>query len=157
MPRGSAPPWRQKPTTKDEKVGASTSETSVPPWRQPAKPKELKHSALSMKATNDPGGKGKMMYAPPAGTGLRNDPEKDSMFELDPQLKMAFQRNFQFIRRVFSFDTLFKPLPRPIANTLAHNFGFLTRIFTQFFDPRGIQNVQRSIGLGQEQGERKVK
>ncbi|CAM6122339.1 unnamed protein product [Calypogeia fissa] len=153
MPRGGpAPPWRQK-----KKSEEPSSSNSVPPWRQPKKPQEITHSHLKMKATNEPGGKGKMMYAPPAGAGLTSKPDEDSMFELDPQLKMSFARNFQFLRRVFSFDTLFKPLPPQIANTMARNFGFLTRIFTQFFDPRGIQNVRRSIGLGQEEGARKVK
>jgi hypothetical protein len=94
MPRGGpAPPWRQKAEKSAKSDEASSS--SVPPWRQMKKPQEITHNNLKMKATNDPGGKGKMMYAPPSGTGLTQKPDGDSMFELDPQLKMSFARNFQ--------------------------------------------------------------
>jgi hypothetical protein len=39
----------------------------------------------------------------------------------------------QFVRRAFSLDTLLKPLPPQLGQSIARNLGFFTRIFTQFF------------------------
>lgn len=39
----------------------------------------------------------------------------------------------QFVKRAFSFDTLLKPLPPQLGQSIARNLGFFTRIFTQFF------------------------
>jgi hypothetical protein len=41
--------------------------------------------------------------------------------------------SLQFLRRAFSFDTLLKPLPPQLGQSIARNLGFFTRIFTQFF------------------------
>jgi len=129
----------------------------VPPWRQPA-PKKEKYEHLKMKAVKEKG-KDATMYAPPAQKrGLPQlETGKPNMFEFDEDLTMAFQRNFQFVRRAFSLDTLLKPLPPQLGQSIARNLGFFTRIFTQFFDPKGIQNARKSIGLGLEEGRRKVK
>lgn len=39
----------------------------------------------------------------------------------------------QFLRRVFSIDTIVKPLPPALAYNVSRNLSFFTRIFTQFF------------------------
>ena len=39
----------------------------------------------------------------------------------------------QFLQRVFSMDTLVKPLPPAMAYYASRNLNFFTRIFTQFF------------------------
>ncbi|KAG0629084.1 hypothetical protein M758_1G075500 [Ceratodon purpureus] len=131
----------------------------VPPWRQPA-PKKEKFDNLKMKTVREPG-KGSTMHAPAAARkkgGLPTlDDAKPSMFEFDEDLTLAFSRNFQFVRRALSLDTLLLPLPPHVAGSVARNVGFFTRIFTQFFDPKGIEGARESMGLGLERGRRKVK
>lgn len=39
----------------------------------------------------------------------------------------------QFLQRVFSIDTVVKPLPPAMAYNVSRNLSFFTRIFTQFF------------------------
>ncbi|KAK6787277.1 hypothetical protein RDI58_015802 [Solanum bulbocastanum] len=85
------------------------------------------------------------------------DKEADDSLEIDPELRYSFQRNFQFLQRVFSIDTVVKPLPPTMAYNVSRNLTFFTSIFTQFFDPEGIANAQKSLGLGQEEKVRKVR
>eukprot|EP00850_Spirogloea_muscicola_P025004 SM001956S05482 [mRNA] locus=s1956:941:1797:- [translate_table: standard] len=86
---------------------------------------------------------------PYSGAGSRTGDQ--DLFQFDPELRASFGRNIAFLRRVFSLDTLFSPLPPAVGQSLARNFGFFGRIFTQFFDPRGIRNVQKSIGLREDE------
>ncbi|CAJ1931021.1 unnamed protein product [Sphenostylis stenocarpa] len=83
--------------------------------------------------------------------------QDDDSIEIDPELRYSFQRNFQFLQRVFSIDTVVKPLPPVMAYNVSRNLSFFTRIFTQFFDPEGIANAQKSLGIGQEDKVRKVR
>eukprot|EP00246_Nothoceros_aenigmaticus_P006470 TRINITY_DN19367_c0_g1_i1.p1 TRINITY_DN19367_c0_g1~~TRINITY_DN19367_c0_g1_i1.p1 ORF type:complete len:162 (+),score=24.96 TRINITY_DN19367_c0_g1_i1:64-486(+) len=129
------------------------SSSAVPPWRQP-KPSEKKdkYKHLNMKAIKEPG-QPSVMYAPPSrrkGDQQATKEADDTLFDFDPELKVAFQTNFRFLRRALSLDTALKPLPAPLAQSLAKNLGFFTRIFTQFFDTKGIQNVRKTIGIGAE-------
>ncbi|KAM3729457.1 hypothetical protein ACB098_12G013600 [Castanea mollissima] len=62
-----------------------------------------------------------------------------------------------FLQRVFSIDTIVKPLPPAMAYNVSRNLNFFTRIFTQFFDPKGIANAQKSLGIGQEEKARRVR
>jgi hypothetical protein len=116
---------------------SSNNNSSVPPpWRQPAPAKKKdKYEHLKMRATKEPG-RGSTMYAPPVqkrGLPDLSEPASENMFDFDEDLQLAFQRNFQFLRRAFSFDTLLKPLPPQLGQSIARNLGFFTRIFTQFF------------------------
>ncbi|EFJ08952.1 hypothetical protein SELMODRAFT_440510 [Selaginella moellendorffii] len=131
-------------------------EDSVPPWRQPP-PQRNKYEKLGMRATHEHGNTA-MMYAPKRGAGMDDDAAaKDGLMdEIDPELRLAFSRNFQFLRRTFSIETLLRPLPPQIAQNVALNLGFFSRIFTQFFDPRGIRDVRSSMGLGEERSSRRV-
>lgn len=99
------------------------------------------------------------MHVPSRGAdkvkGSLSDDE-DSL-EIDPQLRYSFNRNYQFLQRVFSIDTVVKPLPPAMAYNVSRNLGFFFRIFTQFFDPEGIANAQKSLGLGQEDKARRVR
>lgn len=61
-----------------------------------------------------------------------------------------------FLRHIFNVDTVVKPLPPSVAYNVSRNLTF-TRIFTQFFDPDGIVDAQKSLGLGQEEKVRKVR
>uniref|UniRef100_A0A7N0T3U9 Uncharacterized protein n=1 Tax=Kalanchoe fedtschenkoi TaxID=63787 RepID=A0A7N0T3U9_KALFE len=110
-----------------------------------------------LKVTNQPGGT-PTMYVPgkKSKNGLgRNDDASPP--EIDPELRYSFQRNYQFIQRVFSIDTIVKPLPPAMAYNVSRNLSFFTRIFTQFFDPEGIANAQKSLGIGQEEKVRRVR
>ncbi|XP_006659054.1 uncharacterized protein LOC102716434 [Oryza brachyantha] len=77
--------------------------------------------------------------------------------EIDPELRYSFQRNSRFLRRVFSVDTLVKPLPPVMAYSVSRNVNFFFKIFTQFWDEEGIANAQRSLGLGNEDGSRRAR
>ncbi|KAJ8747301.1 hypothetical protein K2173_014459 [Erythroxylum novogranatense] len=81
----------------------------------------------------------------------------EDALEIDPELRYSFQRNFQFLQRVFSIDTIVKPLPPAMAYNVSRNLSFFTRIFTRFFDPEGIANVQKLLGLGQEEKARQFR
>jgi hypothetical protein len=139
-------------TTKEMRKTAA-----APPWREKAKEKE-KYERARLRATNEPG-KTPTMYVPPPSSSRQahSHYKGDSPFDIDPELRYTFQRNFQFLRRVFSIDTLVRPLPAPLGQSVARNLGFFTRIFTQFFDPKGIENAQKSLGLGEESKVRNVR
>ncbi|KAH7420616.1 hypothetical protein KP509_13G014500 [Ceratopteris richardii] len=63
----------------------------------------------------------------------------------------------QFLKRAFTLDTLLTPLPGELRRNVARNVGFFTRIFTQFFDPKGIEDAQKSMGIGRESRIRNVR
>lgn len=130
------------------------------PWRQKAPQRDpFEHAKL--RASNEPG-QGSTMYLPQEN---RRDTFRDQLrggrpqenFEVDPRLKYTFRKNFQFLKRVFSVDTLLMPLPTELSRNVARNLGFFTRIFTQFFDPKGIQDAQKSMGIGRESRIRHVR
>ncbi|PWZ38560.1 hypothetical protein Zm00014a_001451 [Zea mays] len=75
--------------------------------------------------------------------------------EIDPELRYSFQRNNRFLKRIFSVDTLVKPLPPVMAYSVSHNINFFW-IFTQFWDEEGIANAQKYLGLGNEDGSRRM-
>lgn len=53
------------------------------------------------------------------------------------------------MKRAFSVEALFEPLPGPLKTSLSRNFGFFKRIFTQFTDPNEKKNIAKSIpGVG---------
>lgn len=132
----SSAPWRDEENTaekfKDAKLKVTSQPGSTPTMHVPAKNRSL---SSNNSATDD----------------------DDDLSEIDPQLRYSFQRNFQFLQRVFSIDTVVKPLPPVMAYNVSRNLSFFTRIFTQFFDPEGISNAQKSLGLGQEERVRRVR
>ncbi|XP_027356293.1 uncharacterized protein LOC113865755 isoform X2 [Abrus precatorius] len=107
-----------------------------------------------LKLTSQPGTTS-TMHVP--RTKSNHPQQDDDSIEIDPELRYSFQRNFQFLQRVFSIDTVVKPLPPAMAYNVSRNLNFFTRIFTQFFDPEGIANAQKSLGIGQEDKVRKVR
>ncbi|GMH22332.1 hypothetical protein Nepgr_024175 [Nepenthes gracilis] len=130
---------------------------SSAPWRDEEKPSD-KFEDARLRATSQPG-KGSTMYVPSKkkNKSNANDDDDESLSEIDPELRYSFQRNFRFIRRVFTIDTIVKPLPPAMAYNISRNLSFFTRIFTQFFDPEGISNAQKTLGLGQEEKARRVR
>ncbi|ONK73165.1 uncharacterized protein A4U43_C04F27950 [Asparagus officinalis] len=125
------------------------------PWRgDDANSKSFEDGKL--KVTNNPGST-PVMHVPKKRSVKSNADDGDSAVEIDPELRYSFQRNFAFLQRVFSVDTLVKPLPPAIGYNVSRNISFFTRIFTQFFDPEGIADAQKSLGLGQEERVRRVR
>ncbi|KAG2714123.1 hypothetical protein I3760_03G011000 [Carya illinoinensis] len=131
---------------------------SSAPWRGGEEAAEEFRDA-KLKVTKQPGAE-PVMHVP----RRKNDKSKrhdleddDSLVEIDPQLRYSFQRNYQFLQRVFSIDTVVKPLPPAMAYNISRNLSFFTRIFTQFFDPEGIEKAQKSLGIGQEEKARRVR
>ncbi|KAG9456996.1 hypothetical protein H6P81_001504 [Aristolochia fimbriata] len=120
------------------------------PWRQEEKPEVFADAKL--RATNQPGAT-PTMYVPKkkSVSSKTRATNEESTLEIDSELRYSFQRNVQFLRRVFTIDTIVKPLPPAIAYNVSRNLSFFTRIFTQFFDPEGLANAQKSLGLGQEE------
>ncbi|XP_042000747.1 uncharacterized protein LOC121750296 isoform X2 [Salvia splendens] len=127
---------------------------SSAPWRMgPQEDDKFKDAKL--KVTSQPGATPKMHVPGKKTFGSKNDTVgEDSLTEIDPELRYS---NFQFLQNVFSIDTIVKPLPPTMAYNVSHNLSFFTRIFTQFFDPDGIADAQKSLGLGQGEEARKVR
>ncbi|XP_009785262.1 uncharacterized protein LOC107816116 [Nicotiana tabacum] len=125
------------------------------PWRVESE-QDDKFKDARLKVTSQPG-QTPTMHVPGKKSVKSNVNETDDSLEIDPELRYSFQRNFQFLQRVFSIDTVVKPLPPAMAYNVARNLTFFTSIFTQFFDPEGIANAQKSLGLGQEEKVRKVR
>ncbi|KAF6167019.1 hypothetical protein GIB67_041274 [Kingdonia uniflora] len=132
---------------------------SSAPWRgEEEASEEDKFKDANLKVSRQPGENSSTMYVPGKKSSKHNNNNtKDSISEIDPELKYSFQRNFQFLQNVFSIDTIVKPLPPAMAYNVSRNLSFFTRIFTQFFDGEGISNAQRSLGLGQEEKARRVR
>ncbi|GAQ88459.1 hypothetical protein KFL_004300100 [Klebsormidium nitens] len=80
------------------------------------------------------------------------DSDWGAMFEFDPDLVAAFDKNMRFFKHMFSVDNVLAPLPTPLRRSLSRNFGLFTRVFTQFVDRRETRNLRASIpGLAQLQ------
>lgn len=128
------------------------------PWRGEEDDTEEFRDA-KLKVTKQPGAD-PVMHVPRKNkdkSKRHDDDDDDPLVEIDPQLRYSFQRNYQFLQRVFSIDTVVKPLPPAMAYNVSRNLSFFTRIFTQFFDPEGIANAQKSLGIGQEEKSRRVR
>ncbi|EEF35978.1 uncharacterized protein LOC8263230 [Ricinus communis] len=131
---------------------------SKAPWRGDDADEETnKFKDAKLKVTNQPGSTPTMHVPRKKNRNPADDDDEDDLLELDPELRYSFQRNFQFLQRVFSIDTVVKPLPPAMQYNVSRNLSFFTRIFTQFFDPEGIANAQKSLGLGQEEKDRRVR
>ncbi|PIA47134.1 hypothetical protein AQUCO_01400083v1 [Aquilegia coerulea] len=130
------------------------------PWRGIEEEDDSeKFSDAKMKVVKQAGSEA-TMYVPgkkSSKSNKDNNNNNESLSEIDQELKYSFKRNYQFLQRVFTMDTLVKPLPPIMAYNVSRNLTFFTSIFTQFFDPKGIQNAQKSLGLGQEEKVRNVR
>ncbi|KAK2379464.1 zinc finger/BTB domain protein [Trifolium repens] len=127
---------------------------SSAPWRGEEDDTEQFPDA-NLKVTSQSDGTSTMHV--PRNKSKNHSHDDDDSLEIDPELRYSFQRNFQFIQRVFSIDTVVKPLPPVMAYNVSRNLNFFTCIFTQFFDPEGIAAAQKSIGIGQEDRDRRVR
>jgi len=91
------------------------------------------------------GGTGKRSFARNEARQLSKEVDRPNPFKVPDHVQMAFKRNTDFIKRTFSPDTFFSQLPPAVGQSLSRNFSFFTRIFTQFFDPKGTAEVRESI------------
>ncbi|KAG6514369.1 hypothetical protein ZIOFF_024722 [Zingiber officinale] len=138
----------------DEGGGMKKELLASAPWRGEEDPSD-KFADAKLRATNQPGGT-PTMHVPGKRRAAASKTDEELEAEIDPELRYSFQRNFRFLQRVFSIDTIVKPLPPAMQYNVSRNLSFFTRIFTQFWDPEGIANAQRSLGLGQEEKARRV-
>ncbi|GAV59966.1 hypothetical protein CFOL_v3_03497 [Cephalotus follicularis] len=144
-------------------MGGKKELLSRAPWRGDDEGEEAeKFKDAKLKLTKEPGAT-PTMHVPRKNKSSKyqhaneDEDDHDDSLQIDPELRYSFHRNFQFLQRVFSIDTIVKPLPPAMAYNASRNLGFFTRIFTQFFDPEGIANAQKSLGLGQEEKARRVR
>ncbi|CAL5009588.1 unnamed protein product [Urochloa decumbens] len=134
---------------------------SSAPWRTGEAAEDEEAARLSREGkvslTNNPGETATMNV--PRSRRQELDPAVDDFEEeeIDPELRYSFQRNSRFLKRVFSVDTLVKPLPPVMAYSVSRNVNFFFRIFTQFWDEEGIANAQKSLGLGNDDGPRRMR
>ncbi|KAK9928452.1 hypothetical protein M0R45_025587 [Rubus argutus] len=129
---------------------------SSAPWRVQEETGD-EFADAKLKVTRQQAGADSTMHVPRKKTKQQRYDDDDSLTEIDPELRYSFHRNYQFLQRVFSIDTIVKPLPASMAYNVSRNLNFFTRIFTQFFDPEGIANAQKSLGIGQEEKARRVR
>mmetsp|Transcript_35352 Transcript_35352/g.67615 ORF Transcript_35352/g.67615 Transcript_35352/m.67615 type:complete len:170 (-) Transcript_35352:328-837(-) len=75
--------------------------------------------------------------------------ELPQAFQLPPVVTEQFSRTASFAKRVFSLEAILEPLPTPLKTSLSRNFGFFTRIFTQFTNPQHKKEMVQSLpGFG---------
>ncbi|KAK9740345.1 hypothetical protein RND81_03G028200 [Saponaria officinalis] len=103
---------------------------SSAPWRDGEEEAD-KFADAKLKLTNQPGTTPTMHVPGKHDHSLSSDNLDDDL--IDPELRYSFHHNFQFLQRVFSIDTIVKPLPPVIAYNVSRNLNFFSRIFTQFF------------------------
>uniref|UniRef100_A0A6N2N2E7 Uncharacterized protein n=1 Tax=Salix viminalis TaxID=40686 RepID=A0A6N2N2E7_SALVM len=126
---------------------------SKAPWRGEDDDESNKFKDAKLKVTSQPGST-PTMHVP----RKKNHVLKMKMTMIKPlKLTQNFVTASSATSRVFSIDTVVKPLPPAMAYNVSRNLSFFTRIFTQFFDPEGIANAQKSLGLGQEENTRRVR
>ncbi|KAJ3681424.1 hypothetical protein LUZ60_015913 [Juncus effusus] len=139
-------------------MGRKKELLSSAPWRgddeeDPAD----KFRDAKMKVTKNSPGEESVMHVPKKKNQSDADLDEDEPV-IDPELRYSFQRNSQFLKRVFSVDTLVKPLPPAMGYNVSRNVNFFFRIFTQFWDEEGISNAQKSLYLApRDEQERRVR
>ncbi|KAJ3691686.1 hypothetical protein LUZ61_020850 [Rhynchospora tenuis] len=138
-------------------MGKKKELLSSAPWRGDDDESD-KFQEARMKVTKQPGSES-TMHVHRKKSSNKSGPDYDDDDEpvIDPELRYSFQRNMQFLRRVFTVDTMVKPLPPAMAYNVSRNINFFLRIFTQFWDEEGISNAQKSLGIGQEDRGRRVR
>eukprot|EP00976_Prorocentrum_cordatum_P096468 1190575-Prorocentrum_minimum.AAC.5 len=70
-------------------------------------------------------------------------PDGRSIFEFPPVVDQAFERNWDFAKRVFSPAALLEPLPLPLKTSISRTFSFFNP--ARLFDPN---ETRKAIGLG---------
>ncbi|TVU43719.1 hypothetical protein EJB05_10207, partial [Eragrostis curvula] len=134
----SSAPWRTGDAAEDEEAARLSREGKV-------------------SVTNNPGETATMNVPRSRRPDLDLTVDDFDEEEIDPELRYSFQRNSRFLKRVFSVDTLVKPLPPVMAYSVSRNINFFFRIFTQFWDEEGIANAQKSLGLANDDGSRRMR
>ncbi|GAB2224339.1 hypothetical protein Droror1_Dr00005094 [Drosera rotundifolia] len=121
------------------------------PWRGDDSAAADKFADAKLRMTNQPGSTPTMHV--PRKKKTKNGSDEEEGSKIDSEFRYGFRRNYEFLQRVFTIDTLVKPLPTTMGFYVARNLTFFTSIFTQFFDPQGLLNANRSLGLGADDDE----
>ena len=74
-------------------------------------------------------------------------PPLHAWFDYPPSFKQGAATVGAKVKESFGPSVLLKPLPAELKFAISRNFGFFAKIFTQFFDRDGAENVKQSIGL----------
>ena len=86
-------------------------------------------------------------HTAPATLGsARGRRQSHPWLDYPPDFERKFSRVVGAVLRAPAI--LLSPLPPAVRFSLARNFGFVTKTFTQFFDKDGVSGVLESIGLG---------
>jgi len=65
----------------------------------------------------------------------RQKAPSNKAFQLPPAFEAGLQRQLAFLKRALNPAVLLEPLPPALRLSLSRNFGFVTKIFTQFVNP----------------------
>ncbi|KAJ6762161.1 ZINC FINGER/BTB DOMAIN PROTEIN [Salix koriyanagi] len=95
---------------------------SKAPWRGEDDDESNKFKDAKLKVTSQPGSTPTMHVPRKKNQRFDDEDDDDQALEIDPELRYSFQRNFQFIQRVFSIDTVVKPLPPAMAYNVSRKF-----------------------------------
>ncbi|KAM1537443.1 hypothetical protein PS1_002374 [Malus domestica] len=82
---------------------------SSAPWRMEEEA-EAEFPKRKLKVTSQPGSTPTMHVTRKKTKRSQDQDNQDSFTEINPELRYSFQRNFQFLQRMFSIDTVVKPL-----------------------------------------------
>lgn len=82
------------------------------------------------------------------GAVMRRRRPSHPWLDYPPEFERKCAVVFGAVARALNPANLLAPLPPALKYSLTRNFGFVTKTFTQFFDPEGVKSVQESIGLG---------
>uniref|UniRef100_A0A7S0WU54 Uncharacterized protein n=1 Tax=Pyramimonas obovata TaxID=1411642 RepID=A0A7S0WU54_9CHLO len=70
-------------------------------------------------------------------------PDGRSIFEFPPVVEQAFERNWDFAKRVFSPSAIIEPLPLPLKTSISRTFSFFNP--SRLFD---ANETRKALGLG---------
>ncbi|KAM1956810.1 hypothetical protein ACFX15_002377 [Malus domestica] len=82
---------------------------SSTPWMMEEEA-EAEFPERKLKVTSQPGLTPTMHVTRKKTKRSQDQDNQDSLTEINPELRYSFQRNFQFLQRMFSIDTVVKPL-----------------------------------------------
>ncbi|KAM2580048.1 hypothetical protein TB1_002471 [Malus domestica] len=82
---------------------------SSAPWMM-EKEAEAEFPERKLKVTSQPGSTPTMHVIRKKTKRSQDQDDQDSLTKINPELRYSFQHNFQFLQRMFSIDTVVKPL-----------------------------------------------
>lgn len=68
-------------------------------------------------------------------------------FDYPPRFENGVEKATAKLKDTLAPTGMLRVVPAELRYTLTRNFGFFARVFTQFFERDGADNVKQSIGL----------